>query len=243
MIDQLTPPTPLTNTLYAQLKRHVERHAYKRGKYKGDAPADATKRWKDHFRVQAFTNYMAVLFHNTHIICAYPDGTIILDAGGWDSSPTTRDAFGVFSIWLRSERRGSHSQTALAPCRHYKGPVTPYYDGMTLGPDGSLLTKPRPFVARVSDREARKEFRNDPDVQAFRAALPVLHASISAIPYREQRELAYSRSVRRLDEVTFANGEMWPVLVAKYIRDTPQDTWAAIYYECTKDMTQMVEVK
>lgn len=87
MIDHPKP------TLYTTLSLHHSRYEYKRGYYLGDAPAIADKRWKSHFRVQKLRDCMAVMFHNTRIIRAYPDGTVMLDSAGWSDSPTTRAAF------------------------------------------------------------------------------------------------------------------------------------------------------
>ena len=37
--------------MYTKLSMHLSRHQYKRGQYKGDAPADPSRRGKNHFRV------------------------------------------------------------------------------------------------------------------------------------------------------------------------------------------------
>lgn len=236
MIDQLKP------TLHTTLSLHHSRYEYKRGQYQGDAPADASRRWKSHFRVQKLTDgSYAVLFHNTRIIRAYPDGTVMLDSAGWDGSPTTRDAFGYYGYWLRSHRVGSYAQTVLCPSRRYLGPRVRFYDGMTLGPDWRLTSPSRPLMRRVADRATRKEWREDADVMAFRAALPVLHAAVGAMEPRATAQLRYSLDFRRISSACDRH-ENWPAIVARYYRDTPAETWAAFSADAVKDMTVDEEV-
>ena len=240
--------------LYTKLKQHLDRHQYKRGQYKGDAPADASRRARSHFRVRDLGSHIAVRFHFTDIIRAYPDGRIILDSNGWHSSPTTREAYAHYGFWLASRRYGGYSQTALVTSRAYSGPTVPFEDGMLLIADGNSNYgtpthklhpdyKPKPFTTRVADKEARKEFRNDEDVKAFRAALPVLHAGVAAMPHRVRVELSYSRpSVRHHPSQACDVHDNWPVIVAKWFRDTPAETWAAYYAEATKGMTKLEEI-
>jgi hypothetical protein len=228
-------------TLYHQLTLQHDEHAYTKGAFKGDAPADPSRRGRTHFRVQGFTNYMAVLFHNTHIIRAFPDGTVELDSGGWHTSPTTREAYAHFSFYLHSVRYGTYSQTALTRSRQYAGPTTPFYDGLTLDAEGRLTTPAKPFMARVADREERKEWREDEDVAAFRAALPVLHAAVSAMPMAERQRLRYSINSRRISDACYPHHN-WPAIVAMHYRGTPAETWAAYAAEATKNMTKLVEV-
>ncbi len=63
-------------TIYTTLQHHLERHQYTRGKHKGDAPADASKRYKDHFRVVLLTNNtMALRMYSSDLIRVTEDGT------------------------------------------------------------------------------------------------------------------------------------------------------------------------
>jgi hypothetical protein len=231
-------------TLHQLLATQHDEHAYTKGVFKGDAPADPARRGRTHFRIYERNGAMRVLFHSTEIITAYPDGTVVLDSGGWHTSPTTREAFAHFSYYLHSARHGANSQTALYRSRRYAGPVTPFYDGMTIAPDGTLATPAKPFMARVADREERKEWRTDPDVVAFRAALPVLHAAVSAMPMAERQRLRlrYSINSRRISDACYPH-ENWPALVAMHYRGTPAETWAAYAAEATRTMTKLVEVQ
>jgi hypothetical protein len=232
-------------TLYTKLNLHLDRHQYKRGAYKGDAPADASRRGRCHSRVVRPSNatFIAVRFHNTDIIRAYPDGTIVLDSNGWDASPTTRDAYAHWGFYLRSARHGSHTQTALCSGSWYTGPTVPFYDGLTLDADRHLASERKPFMARVADRAERREFRTDEDVQAFRAALPVLHAAVTAMPLPERTNLRWQLDVvkRDLHRACWTHSK-WPAIVASYWRETPSETWAAYYEDATRSMTKLEEV-
>jgi hypothetical protein len=240
-----TQPT----ALHARLKLRLEHHAYKKGQHKGAAPADQSKRYKDHFRVENLGQYIAVVFHSTHIIRAYPDGSVVLSANGWGSSPTTREAFAHYGFRLATIRHGSYRQSALCTWGAYSGPAVPWEDGIRLVSGDTWhyrldpTYKPKPFLTRVADKETRKEWRTDPDVQAFRAALPVLHAALSAMPYVERSALSWTRpSVRQRPTSACDVHENWPVIVAVYYRDTPAETWGAYYADATKGMTCVEEV-
>jgi hypothetical protein len=233
-------------TLYTKLNLHLDKHEYKRGQFKGDAPADASRRGRCHSRVVRPSNaaFMAVRFHNTDIIRAYPDGTIVLDSNGWDASLTTRDAYAHWGFYLRSARHGSHTQTALCSGSWYTGPTVPFYDGLTLDADRHLASERKPFMARVADRDERREFRTDPDVVAFRQALPLLHAAVTAMPPVERLHLRHYNHIngRRIADACYPH-ENWPALVAMHYQDTPAETWRAYYAEATRGMTTLVEVQ
>jgi hypothetical protein len=238
--------------LHTKLKLHLESHAYKKGQHKGAAPADQSKRYKGHFRVENLGQYIAVVFHSTHIIRAYPDGSVVLSANGWHSSPTTRDAFAHYGFRITTIRHGSHSQSALCTWGAYSGPAVPFDDGLSLAAYGNSYYgmpphrlhpeyTPKPFMARVADKAERKEFREDPDVRAFRQALPLLHAAVSAMSSPEIRELGWGLQPRRLSAACDVH-ENWPRIVARFLRGTPAETWAAYYAEATKSMTCLEEV-
>lgn len=223
-------------TAYENLKAHIARYAYTKGAYKGSAPADKNRRARTHHRVTDRGDDVVITFHAAHIIRAYPDGSIMLDTNGWHDSPATREAMGgslylcgdQYRGWLSSVRLGGYSQTALR--LHNGSPTYRYYDGMKLDAAGRLLTEIKPFSKRVADREEREEFRKD--AAEFRAVLPVLHATT---PYGEWRYV---------DRLTRAihNPEKWPDIVALYRKETPQETWRAIYSAATEHMTTLIDV-
>jgi hypothetical protein len=238
--------------LHTKLSDHLRKHEYKRGAFKGDAPADSSRRSRSHYRVAQPSNatFIAVRFHSTDIIRAYPDGSLVLDANGWDASPTTRDAYAIWGLYLGSVRHGSHRQMALRPCRTYGGPMVPFEDGMRLQYDSVMASyylhpeyTPRPFMTRVADKDERREFRTDEDVVAFRQALPLLHAAVTAMPLPERNTLRWElrcmpRDLHRVCE----SHSKWPAIVAAYWRTTPSETWSAYYAEATRGMTKLEEV-
>jgi len=186
---------PLRPTVYDQLARHVERHKYTKGQYKGAAPADSARRSKTHFRVLPVIRNSnpayAVRFHETDIMTAYEDGTFEFDTGGWHESRTTRDALnhclgafvrrtGVTGGWVQSapsQYRIKQTQIVIG------GRSLQFFDGMVFDQDGTLHanTPAKPFLKRVADRQERKEWLEDEDTRAFREALPVIHAGVTAM--------------------------------------------------------------
>jgi hypothetical protein len=134
---------------HTKLTMHLSRHMYKRGQFKGDAPADSSRRAKSHFRViKGNGGQMIVRFHNADLISAYEDGRIKLNTEGWHTAPTTRAAmcaalrfFGYG--YLGSARFRGHSQSTI---RLNGGATYRYYDGMEFAADGTLLTPNEFFI-------------------------------------------------------------------------------------------------
>lgn len=168
-------------TTYAKLKLHLERHEYKRGQFKGDAPLDAKRRGLSHTRV--FDNGLrrGVIMHNTRILTAYDDGRFVLDSGGWHAHPTTRDAIGralrftpISGSYLHSRIVGGISQTALhLAC----GGRVLYYDGMQFDAEGKLTTPLKPFMQRRINREESKEFMQEVKDSGFKDMYALLYAT------------------------------------------------------------------
>jgi len=165
---------------HTKLTMHLERYAYKRGRNKGDAPADSSRRSKTHFRVIKGNNgQMLVRMHNADLITAYEDGRIKLDTRGWHTSPTTRgcmnDALSSFfgRGTLSSVRYRGYSQTGIRLINMtYR-----YYDGMEFSADGVLLTEAKTFTAKLTDRDGTAEFRADVKASGFADVFPVLYAA------------------------------------------------------------------
>lgn len=242
------------NTLHARLSQHLQRHQYTKGRHAGAAPADSSRRARTHFRVELRPTHIAVVFHATDIICAYPDGSVTLNAARWDASPTTRDAFAHWGFYLRSVRHGGHAQTTLGSSPAYAGPTVPFENGLKLmatGPGQHKVVqhrlhpdyKPKPFMARVADRVRRKAFRDHPTTKEFRSALPVLHAALTAMPSPEFRELKWQRiHIHGTLDIAIQNPANWPAIIARHYTDTPEGTWTAICTAATAHMTMLVEV-
>jgi hypothetical protein len=194
---------------HTKLKLHLERHVYKRGRNKGEAPADKSRRAKTHFRViQGNGGQMIVRFHNADILTAYEDGHIKLCTAGWHASPTTRSAmnealcfFGIGGV--SSIRKGGYSQTGI----RMAGKTYRYYDGMEFAADGTPLTPLKQFTAKRADREETAEFRADIRDSGFVAMFPILYTA-AGVP--EQRWLP-----RVKDDICNEYGaHNWPQIVA-----------------------------
>jgi hypothetical protein len=235
---------------HTRLKLHLERHVYKRGRNKGDAPADSSRRAKTHFRViQGNGGQMIVRFHNADILSAYEDGHIVLNTNGWHASPTTRTAmnealcfFGMGGVG--SVRKGGYSQTGI----RMNGKTYRYYDGMSFAADGTLMGDRISFTAKRTDREETAEFRADIKESGFVGMFPVLYAA-ATVP--EQSWLA--TPVQKLMTSDF-HANQWPDLVAlaKYstfrarhhnrpAHANHKDALRALIASVTRTMTKLVD--
>ena len=236
---------------HTKLKLHLDRWMYKRGRNKGDAPADSSRRAKTHFRVvQGNGGQMIVRFHNADIISAYEDGHIVLNTRGWHASPTTRSAMNdalrsFFNYgYLCSSRSGSFSQTAI----RMNGKTYRYYDGMEFAADGTLVSKPIVFSAKRTDREETAEFRKEIKESGFVDTFPVLFAAVTPEQARD-----YVRNTKDAMCSEHLAGQ-WPTVVAqiKYQNkryyshrpaayDNHKDALRALTASITKNMTKIVD--
>ena len=234
-------------TAHSWLALHRSRHEYKRGAYKGDAPADSERRGKSHYRVIKNPDSFTVRFHYTDIITAYPDGTITLDTRGWHSSPTTRaalnQAFNVCKLpfYIGGRRLGNLSQSTLYSTVPNAKPLR-YYDGMMFDAQHNLITERKPFQKRVTNRDETREFRRE--AAAFRAMLPILHAGCDwqkAIAMRRDGR-TYQMRQRPEDIFTRYDESAYPDIVAAFYADTWQETWRSLYRAATQRMKLTVDV-
>lgn len=198
MTEFNTTPTP---TVYQSLRDWRYWRAYLRGKFKGDAPAE--DRRKNYFRVvernpgdsgdsgasdASSVPTMAVRFHFTDILTAYPDGTVRLNLGGYDASQATLAA--VNHVGLRftpartvrlsicRARKFSISTTVVGTIRGWAR----YHDGMLLRPvtdpayaGWELLTDPVPFKARRLDPVQVADLNASLQESGFKAMFPLLY--------------------------------------------------------------------
>lgn len=239
---------------FIKLKLHLERHMYKRGAYKGDAPADQYSRGKSYLRVVSrpgteATNAMVVRMYNTDILTAYEDGSIMVNTGGWWTSTTRKnlnDALRYFvphSISVSGRRVFGISQATIT-CR---GTTWAFYDGIRFDGDGVMRGTPMPFERKQADKDERAEFRKDIAESGFKDAFPILYQS-AAVPTQQWLNLPMHKLVR--DDVHVNN---WPTVVSlvKYPRiryqlhgqpahDNWRDAWKALMANCTADMTEVV---
>jgi hypothetical protein len=243
--------------MYTKLSMHLSRHQYKRGQYKGDAPADPSRRGRNHFRVtRTDGSRMGVIFHRTQIITAHEDGRVAVSLSGYESSQTTRAACWLAGVNIFSEWRNGFRNT-MAQIKT-SGKAYVYYDHMVFNEDGTLETEPMPMEAYRADKVDRAEFRKD--AAEFRALLPVLFAT------RRSRETynntAWDASYARqgvkhmtMDIITNTRVDDYPQLIDAWAKDleytnyhghtvetTPKAVWDSIYRHCTRDMRSVVAV-
>jgi len=199
---------------YQLLKDHIERHQYKRGRFKGEAPLDPKRRRRDWERVRLLHDGIAVRRYNTDILIIPESGDrVIINCDGWGSSPTTRAAVteALYLCRIRmsiySVRFGNLSQLALGPWR--------YYDGMELRPNEAgdwVPTELKPFCRKVVDREQTKAFTQAIKDSGFKALFPVLYAN--ATPGDAPFAVDSRRISGALTDFRFA--EYWPGVIASY---------------------------
>lgn len=241
-------------TAYGNLSLYHSRHEYKRGAYKGDSPADDSRRAKSHFRIikpsDAYpTDPYKVRFWATNILLAYPDGRITINCNGFDSRPTTREAVNHalsicgFRGHLYSRRIGKLSQTAIS----INGKSYRYYDVMEFDAEGKLLTPPIEWQAEVMDTDRTKAFRTN--TKAFWDMFPVLFAARS----QEHSFWAGIFAIIRMhggyvghpSASILDNPEHWPLIVsyytASYQDDNPKAARAHLMRMFTQGMTKRVD--
>jgi len=166
--------------MYTKLMMHLERHMYKKGKNKGDAPADKHKRGRDYFRVVKNNDgTIAVRLFGTDILTAYEDGTVRIHTDGWWDRQLTvlrlNESFRFFegvSIGMRTDRIFSYTQPVLSVNnKKYR-----YYDGITLNAQGEITTPLQAFEQKRIDKEESKEFTEDLKASGFKDAFALLYA-------------------------------------------------------------------
>ena len=161
-------------THYTRLKLHLERHMYKRGRNKGNAPMG--RRSKTHYQVIDRTTHLAVRFWNTDIIRAYPDGRVMVDCNGWADRITTKIHLNEAlprDMWVGSTKFMSESQL----CINTQAGRYAYYDGITFDADGKPTTELRPFKARRIDKDEVAELNRAVTEGGFKDMFRVLWAA------------------------------------------------------------------
>jgi len=197
-------------TTYDKLKRHLERHMYKRGQFKGEAPLDGSKRQRNHVRVREGFQCMIVRMYSTNILTAHADGRVTLHTDGWDTSSTTKmrmnEALRFVPFWcgIYSTKVMGLSQTVIRVQQaRYK-----YYDGITFNADGTLASEARPFQMLRIDRAETKEFAQELVDSGFKAVFALLYASTeycgNNVPLRLRETLADANYAHRWPEVISA---------------------------------------
>jgi hypothetical protein len=84
-----------------------------------------------HTRLIDRGEYIAVRYHATDVVCIYPDGTYVLNSGGWWTN-TTKKRFNTYSpirVW-----QTNHNWHVYTP----GGPVQ-FRDGIRVDSNGSVI--------------------------------------------------------------------------------------------------------
>lgn len=251
---------------YDKLKFHLERHIYKRGYNKGDAPADQSRRGRSHHRVVQRADCMAIRFHSADIVRAYPDGRVMLDCRGWVTSITTmtavRDANKFLSFPLTIGSRSIMSLNQMV-VRTPNTDMVHYYDGITFDGEGKVISELRPFRARRIDKAESKEFVDGLKTSGFKDMFKLLYSTVQlpegTIGVYDPRRLSDI-----LTDPEYAAD--WPHIIAKYkyaqqweFRNgqmsrgwvevgTAKSCWSRIMAECKRNMysnidTEVVSIK
>lgn len=167
---------------YDKLAAALEANMYKRGAYQGDAPADPSRRNRNHIRIVKRSGTMTVRMYNTDILTAYPDGRIVINLGNWSTSSTTRETINeALRDYCTIRPRpyvGAQTVFSLSQlCVMVDNKSYRYYGGITFDADGKLTTEPDQFEALRMDTEASKEFMAEVKTSGFKDMFPLLYAA------------------------------------------------------------------
>lgn len=225
---------------YLALKWHLERHAYKRGQYKGDAPADASRRFKNDFRVVRSGDKLCVKMYNTHLIEVTPDNKVRISMGGWWTSTTKANinqAMRQFLGWgaITTCTRFSHRQLQFIA----KGKAYRYYDGMEFNAEGELLSPPQFFEAKRVDSDQTQQFRQAMKDSGFTEVWPVLFSSAEP----NSRWWGWTDTKRLTKIVTEeCHANEWAYIAAycAWAYDDHKAALQAIVRRCTESMYNIV---
>lgn len=226
-------------TPYTKLKMHLDRYMYTRGQFKGEAPADQSKRYKNHFRVGKQGDTMCVTMYRTNLIEVTPDNNVRINMGGWWTSTTKaniNEALHYFLGWgsIYTVMHQGHRQLAIRANRKtYR-----YYDGMTFDSEGNPTCELKAFSASRTDRDATKEFREDMKESGFKDVWPVLFASAEPNKWWGVSHLSLRKFVTHE-----LHANQWPEIAAyyKYYFDDHKKALAAISAKCTCDLKEVVD--
>jgi hypothetical protein len=229
---------------------------YKKGKNKGDAPANRYRRGMDHFRVvKGNDDTMRIRMWNTDILTAYPNGDVKIDTNGYHTHNTTitrlNEAFGFFegvSISMGKQSILSYSQPVL----RVNGKRFSYYDGITLNAQGEVITPLRAFEQKRIDKVESKALATDLQESGFKDAFKILYATTTV---EDRGENDYSLFGVNWSDVLANNdqADKWKLIIArnKFEKDywsaraggplwteksNAKACWATIMAECKKNM-------
>lgn len=249
-----TPTDYLGGSAFGKLKMHLERYKYRRGEFKGHAPADPYKRHKKHFRVVDCGTSMAVRMYNTNILRAFPDGRIMIDLGGWETSTTKANLNYAVGRFVPFGRVSVYSRSVFGKnqmCVSVKGKLYRYYGGIELDADQNIISPLKAFEAKRIDRAESKELADKLKASGFKDMFKVLAANVTPNMRR-----GYYSADRMRDYLTDADYvDRWLEIIAQYTFDKistrrgvyewvqrePKAVWAAIMRDLKARMYEVVE--
>jgi len=244
--------------MYTKLMMHIERHMYKKGQYKGSAPANKDRRGMSHFRVvkSSSDGTVRIRMYNTDIITARQDGSVLIDTNGYHTHNTTIIRLNEALYWFfDGVRVHMHKQSVFSysqPVLTVDGKRFAYYDGINLSETGEFLTPMQPFEQKRTDKVATKEFADDIKASGFKDAFKVLYAMTTE---EDRGENDYSLFGVDWQDVLSDNeqADLWKLIIARtkyernYWRKSPNESlwqeksdakgcWATIMQYCKKNM-------
>ena len=239
--------------MYTKLSMHLERHMFKRGKFKGDAPADARRRGMNHFRVvKGNDGTYRVRMYNTDILTAHADGSVMINTKGYYAHNTTiirlNEALHWFfdGVGISMYKRNVYSYSQ--PVLRVDGKLYSYYDGIILSETGEVLTQLQAFEQKRTDRAATKELAEDLVNSGFKDAFKLLYATTTEEDIGENN---YALFGVNWSDILCNNDEAhhWKTIIArnKYERNywgqsqwkekaNAKACWASIMQYCKKNM-------
>lgn len=205
--------------MYTKLKLHLERHMYKRGKNKGDAPANKHRRGMSHYRVvKGNDDTMRVRMWGTDIITAYPDGNVLIDTNGYHTHNTTilrlNEAFSFMPdlMYVNMHKRSVYSYSQ--PVLRVNDKLYSYYDGIMLNDQGEIVTPLQAFEQKRTDRAETKEFAEDIKASGFKDAYALLYAMATSEDIEQDN---YALFGMNWQDVLSDNGQAdkWRIIIAR----------------------------
>ena len=234
-------------TPYLKLKLHLDQHVYKRGAYKGDAPADPSRRSRTHVRVVPGRPIeggpMIVRMYHTDILRVTEDNRICISTRGWFTSTTKQnlnDALARFVGWGRvgTQRVFGYNHEVI----RIIGKTYRFYDGMEFDAEGNLLSPAKTFSRKQVDRDETQEFRDEVEASGFKAMWPVLFATADA-GFKRGVGFVYTDRGLRAVMTSEHNANQWSTIaeIYKSNHDDHKSAYQALMRDCTRDMTEIVD--
>ena len=243
--------TNQTMNTYMKLKFHHEREMFRRGKHKGDAPLN--KRWRTWVKVvKGNDDSMRVRMYGTDLLCAYPDGRVVLDTAGWYDRPTTRLRINeAFSFIPHTYLRMSSRQVfgISQPTLFIGGKTYLYYDGMVIGADSTITSPLRPFERKQVNREESKELREEMKACGFTDAFKILWATCQL----EDKNVWFGEKTRAVVTHEFHSNYWLPVVAnvtydvrygyggTRVFKRDAKEAWELLMSKLRKELYEVVK--